>query len=100
MAPRTKPAAPVVTADFGMRDADGKPWLAFSADGAEFASGVYPGTLPQARELAQSINGRLSAVAAMKAVLSDVRDPDTDTAIAPATAEALIDALMAMGERA
>ena len=100
MAPRTKPAAPVITADFGRRDVDGDPWLSLSADGVEFITGVYPGTLPQARELAQAINATPAAVAAMKAVLADVRDPDTDTAIAPATAEALIDALMAMGERA
>lgn len=98
-AARNKKPAPVITAEFGLRKQDGRVAFSLGADGIVFCNGVFPGSLQEAREVAQAINAIPAAIAAMKATLTDVRDPDTDTALARATVDAITDVLMSAGVR-
>lgn len=94
--PKAPPAMP--TAQFGLRD-DGRVWISFGTDVSDTVTMIWPGPLKAAGNVAQRFNAAAVAANALKAVRADVRDPDTDTALAPATGEKVEMALLALGVR-
>ncbi|WP_342152385.1 hypothetical protein [Methylorubrum sp. SB2] len=52
-----------------------------------------------AADVSRTLDARSAVLKALRAVRSDCRDPDTDTALAPATGELVEAALAAMGDR-
>lgn len=84
-------------ATYGQRP-DGTTWLSFG----RFSEGTHiqfdgPPCAEAAADICRAINAFGPASAALEAVRSDFRDPDTDTALAPATGE-LVEAALAATE--
>lgn len=84
--------------EFGRRQ-DDSVWISFGTPLKEHLQIDWPGSLKQASDIAQALNAIPVVAKALRAVLADARDPDTDTAIAAATADAVTEALAAMGVR-
>jgi len=60
---------------------------------------TFSGSPKEALALAQLLNAAPTILAALKAVRSDCRDPDTDAGISPAAGELVDEALQALGVR-
>lgn len=82
----------------GLRS-DGSAYIVCGEPPVHAKSFSFSGAPKEALALAQTLNALPAVVAALKAVRSDCRDPDTDTALAPATGELVDEALQALGVR-
>ncbi|SFL17662.1 hypothetical protein [Methylorubrum salsuginis] len=79
---------------------DGTTWISFG-DPTKGQHMQIDGPLcaKAAADICRAVNAFGPAGAALEAVRSDCRDPDTDTALAPATGELVEAAIAAMGDR-
>lgn len=98
MSAKAKAAPAMPTAQFGLRE-DGQVCISFGSDVSDTVTMIWPGPLKAAGDVAQRFNAGAMAAEAPKAVRADVRDPGTDTALAPATGEKVEAALLALGIR-
>ncbi|GJE54536.1 hypothetical protein [Methylobacterium thuringiense] len=93
--PAFTPPKPVL---FGRADND-RVWLEFETADGQHCSVTWPGDLREAETVTRLWNALKPCVEALIAIRSDVRDPDTDTAISGASGEKLDEALAAVGVR-
>lgn len=78
---------------------DGSTYIVAGDPPVHAKSFSFSGSGPEALALAQALNALPSIVGALQAVRADCRDPDTDTALAPATGALVDEALQALGVR-
>lgn len=78
---------------------DGSTYIVAGDPPVHAKSFSFSGSPKEALALAHLLNAAPTILAALKAVRSDCRDPDTDTSLAPATGELVDEALQALGVR-